>query len=452
MGDVDSIVAVATGPAAGGIGVVRVSGPAAPRIAEQLLGACPPPRQAKVATFSDAAGEVLDHGVALYFAAPASFTGEHVLELQGHGSRVVLQLLVERCVQLGARLARPGEFSERAFLNGKLDLAQAEAIADLIAAGSEASARAAMRSLQGEFSQRVNALLESLTRLRVHVEAAIDFPDEDIDFLADAAIERQWQRCVELHATLIEQTRRGARLREGLHVAIVGPPNAGKSSLLNALAGDERAIVTATAGTTRDVLREVVLIDGVEITLADTAGLRCDSDDQIELEGMRRARAEGDRADLILAVVEHADQKALAQLQSELPIEVPVIWIGNKIDCSASAPGEWAVGDRPLAQSRGIALSAKTGAGLADLHAALKQFAEHRTPDSGSFSARQRHVDALLRTGEHLRIAGEHLQSRMGELMAEELRLAQQALGEITGVFDADALLGEIFSSFCIGK
>lgn len=443
----DTIAAVATGPAAGGIGVVRLSGPQVPAIAEQWLGRCPPPRRAHYAAFRDAAGGLLDQGIALYFAAPASFTGEHVLELQAHGSRVVLQLLLERCVELGARLARPGEFSERAFLNGKLDLAQAEAIADLIAAGSEASARAAMRSLQGVFSQQVNALLQRLTRLRVHVEAAIDFPEEEIDFLADAAIEQQWRACVDQQVRLIEGAQRGARLREGLHVAIVGPPNAGKSSLLNALAGDERAIVTATAGTTRDVLREAVLIDGVEITLADTAGLRSQTDDQIELEGMRRARAERDRADLILAVVDHRDSEAVLSLQAELPAAIPVIWIGNKIDQGAPDGDSW----RP-AGVNGVALSAKTGEGLSQLHRALKDFAEQRTPESGSYSARQRHVDALLRTGEHLQIAGEHLQTRIGELLAEELRLAQHALGEITGVFDADALLGEIFSSFCIGK
>ncbi|MBD8526363.1 tRNA uridine-5-carboxymethylaminomethyl(34) synthesis GTPase MnmE [Pseudomarimonas arenosa] len=447
MNTADTIAAIATGPAAGGIGVVRLSGPEVPLIAERLLGDCPPPRRARYAEFRDGAGELLDQGIALYFAAPASFTGEHVLELQGHGSRVMLQLLLQRCVELGARLARPGEFSERAFLNGKLDLAQAEAIADLISAGSEAGARAALRSLQGEFSIQVNRLLERLTRLRVHVEAAIDFPDEDIDFLADAAIEQQWRACLAQHDQLLQQARRGARLREGLHVAIVGPPNAGKSSLLNALAGDERAIVTATAGTTRDVLREAVLIDGVEITLADTAGLRADTDDQIELEGMRRARAERDRADLILAVVDHRDKAALAELQAELPDGVTVIWIGNKIDQAGPPSGRW----QPDGRS-GIALSAKTGQGLDQLHRALKQFAEQRTPEAGGFSARQRHIDALQRTGQHLQIAGDHLATRMGELMAEELRLAQQALGEITGVFDADALLGEIFSSFCIGK
>ena len=441
----DTIAAIATPPGSGGVGIVRVSGPRAREIGERMLDARLRPRRVRVGGFLDRDGQPLDHGIALYFAAPASFTGEDVLELQGHGGPVLLNMLLDRCVELGARRARAGEFSERAFLNGKLDLAQAEAIADLIAAGSESAARAALRSLQGAFSARVDALVEQVIRLRVHVEAAIDFAEEEIDFLADAAIAAQLDAVCAAHAELLGEAQHGQRLRDGLHVVIVGPPNAGKSSLLNALAGADRAIVTAAAGTTRDVLREVIRVGNIELTLADTAGLRSDSADVIEQEGMRRARVEQQQADLVLAVIESGDGASEAQLVTELCGRT-VLWIENKIDLHGVAAGVSA--DRPDR----IALSARDGRGLDDLRDALARAAGAHEQGAGTFSARARHVDALQRAGTHLSTAEAQLAARHGELLAEELRGVQQVLGEITGAFDADALLGRIFSSFCIGK
>jgi len=442
----DTIVALATAAGAAGIGVIRVSGPRAGAIATALLGREPRPRRAELATVRDAAGDPLDEALLLFFAGPKSLTGEDVLEIQGHGSPVLLQAIQRRLIELGARPARPGEFSERAFLNGKLDLAQAEAVADLIAAGSEAAARAALRSLQGAFSSRVTSLLDALTRLRVHVEAAIDFTDEEIDFLADAAIASQLAAATEQVDALLIEGRRGARLRAGLHVAILGPPNAGKSSLLNALAGDERAIVTDRAGTTRDVLRETIDLGGVALTLADTAGLREQSADVIELEGMRRARAESRQADLLLLMVADGDHAAEQALRAECPPDVPRIWVHNKIDLSGRRAGRTDV-DGELH----IALSLQRGDGLDLLRAALSDRAAGGV-EAVAFSARERHLDALQRSREALRRAADQLDAGYGELLAEELRLAQHALGEITGVFEADDLLGAIFSTFCIGK
>ncbi len=442
----DTIAAIATAHGAAGIGVVRVSGPLAPVIAATVLGRTPQPRHAYFAPVRDAAGQLLDHGVVLYFPAPHSYTGEAVLELQVHGGNVSLDLVLKRVCGLGARLARPGEFSERAYVNGKLDLAQAEAVADLVAARSEAAARAAMRSLQGEFSTRVNALLAALVGVRVHVEAAIDFPDEEIDFLADPAIGRSLRAVQDDMRTLLEAARRGQRLCDGLNVVIVGRPNVGKSSLLNALVGSDRAIVTATAGTTRDVLRETLEIDGVALELVDTAGLR-ESTDEIEREGVRRARERLQEADLVLAVTDVTDTDPA--LLAELPPRVQRMMIINKIDLH---------GGHAHAEERDGAtwlwLSAKTGEGLALLRRRLKDLGGGDAHvEGGAFSARRRHVLALERTAAHLDAARRALEDvRAGELAAEDLRQAQQALGEITGEFCPDDLLGAIFSTFCIGK
>ncbi len=448
MSDTDTIAAIATAPGAAGVGVVRVSGPEVPAMAQTLLGRAPVPRQAHFAHFHAADGHVIDHGLMLLFSAPHSYTGEHVLELQTHGSVVVLDRILRRVCALGARLARPGEFSERAFLNGKLDLAQAEAVADLVAARSESAARAAVRSLQGQFSERVDALLAQLTALRVHIEAAIDFPEEEIDFLADPAIGSQLDAVRDAINTLLVEARRGLRLNDGLSVAIVGRPNVGKSSLLNALAGDERAIVTAIAGTTRDALREMLDIDGVALELIDTAGLR-DTGDEVEREGVRRARAHLAQADLALLMTEEYRVDKDLALLGDLPATTPRLILVNKIDLgAASAHAETREGVDWLW------LSAKTGAGLDTLRDRLRHFAgADRAATGGAFSARRRHVLALERTLSRLDAADQTLRAtQAGELAAEELRQAQQALGEITGAFCPDDLLGAIFSSFCIGK
>lgn len=444
----DTIAAIATASGAAGVGVVRVSGPKAFAIAHTLLGRAPEPRHAHFVHLADASGETIDHGLLLYFPAPRSYTGEAVLELQTHGSSVVLDRVLRRACELGARLARPGEFSERAFLNGKLDLAQTEAVADLIAARSEQAARAAMRSLQGVFSERVDSLLAALIALRVHIEAAIDFPEEEIDFLADPAIVAQMDELRRNLGTLLIEARRGLRLADGLSVAIVGRPNVGKSSLLNALSGDDRAIVTATAGTTRDALREMLDIDGVGLELIDTAGLR-DSDDEIEREGVRRARAHLERADLALLVSDAAHAEADQALLAGLPPTTPRVVILNKIDLDDTPPHAEERAGVPW-----IWLSAKAGHGLDLLRERLKHLAGAETQgESGTFSARRRHVLALERTAGHVEAADQTLRAtRAGELAAEELHQAQHALGEITGAFYPDDLLGAIFSSFCIGK
>ena len=441
----DTIAAVASAPGMAGVGVVRVSGPAVPAIAATLLGRAPTPRYAHFAAFRNGAGELIDRGLLLHFPAPASYTGEHVLELQGHGSAVLLDLLLRRCCELGARLARPGEFTERAFLNGKLDLAQAEAVADLIAARSQAGARAALQSMEGVFSRKVDVLLQSLIALRVHIEAAIDFPEEEIDFLADPAISARLDSLRHELAELLSEAQRGVRLNDGLKVAIVGRPNAGKSSLLNALAGSDRAIVTPVAGTTRDVLREHLDLDGIALELADTAGLR-DTDDEVEREGVRRAHGELQRADVALLVTdaEHAD--ADQRFFANLPAGVERLVMINKIDLD-QAPAR--SGQRN--GTRWLWASAKTGAGLDALRKALRLLAG--AGGEGSFSARRRHVLALETVRDHLtRTATVLATTRAGELAAEELRQAQQALGEITGSYSSDDLLGAIFGSFCIGK
>jgi tRNA modification GTPase len=449
----DTIAAIATAPGRGAVGVIRVSGPNVPQIAHSIIGNLPAPRIAHVAHFLGPDGTPLDRGLALYFPAPASYTGEHVLELQGHGGVLVLDSLLRRLLGLGCRMARPGEFSERAFLNGKIDIAQAEAIADLIDAGSAAAARAAVRSMQGEFSAHINELQAQITELRTLVEAAIDFPDEELDFVPGSELGRRIAKIFMSFDAIGAAARQGALLREGLNVVIAGKPNAGKSSLLNKLAGDDIAIVTDQPGTTRDVLRQQVHLDGLPLNLIDTAGLRTAAD-AVEAEGVRRALAELKRADRVLYILDAAvpggesGTSDLAAELSELPQGVPVTLIFNKIDLSGGAPNVDESRDPPR-----VFLSARTGAGLDLLRAHLKNRAGYRGGDAGALSARRRHLDALDRARACVVQAAQILtETRAFELFAEELRRAQMALGEITGEVSSDDLLGEIFSSFCIGK
>jgi tRNA modification GTPase len=445
----DTIAALATPPGRGGVGIIRVSGPQAPVIAKAMLGRLPEARRVEYLPFHDIDGRVLDTGLALYFAAPHSFTGEDVLELQGHGGPVVMDLLLKRCLALGARAARPGEFTERAFLNDKLDLAQAEAVADLIDAASEQAARLALRSLQGAFSERVHELVDTLTELRVYVESAIDFPDEDIAFLAAGHIE---ERLAAVQARLAETqaaAQQGNLLREGMTVVIAGRPNAGKSTLLNALAGREAAIVTDIPGTTRDVLREQIQVDGLPLHILDTAGLR-ESQDAVEREGVRRAWAEIERADRILLLRDaslpvDAEEAALHERLAQAG--PPITVLHNKIDRLGEAPSR-----TETAAGVELRLSAQSGAGLDLLREHLKSCVGFQPGGEGQFMARRRHLDALTRAGAHLAAAGEQMHATAFELLAEELRQAQQSLGEITGAVSADALLGQIFASFCIGK
>lgn len=493
-----TIAAVATPAGRGGIGVIRVSGPAVPAIAEALLGRRPAPRHATLARFRGGDGQTIDEGLALYFPAPHSFTGEHVLELHGHGGPVVMDLLLEQVCALGARPARPGEFSERAFLNGKLDLAQAEAVADLIDAGSRAAARSALASLTGEFSRHIHALVEGLIALRTHIEAAIDFPEEEIDFLADRSLGEQLERLSLGLDGLLAQAQQGALLHDGMTLVIAGPPNAGKSSLLNAFTREDTAIVSDIPGTTRDILRERLNLDGLPLHVLDTAGLRDSAEaasgpnqttgrasegangpsmaraprldpiaeasraslsargprlgpivDPIEAEGMRRALAAMQHADRILLVVDDqiTNEREIERLRRRLPPDRPVTLVRNKTDLSGRPP---AVRDSDgLVQ---VSVSARSGAGLELLREHLKTVMGFRPAGEGQFMARRRHLEALRRARECLGGAERELKTRAGELAAEQLRLAQQALGEITGEFTSEDLLGRIFSSFCIGK
>lgn len=452
----DTIVAIATAPGRGGIGVVRLSGPRARDIAGALLrpGLQLQPRHAHFSTFQDGQGQLIDEGLALFFPGPHSFTGEDVVELQGHGGPVILDQLVRACVQQGARQARPGEFSLRAFLNDRMDLTQAEAIADLIDAGSDAAARAALHSLQGEFSRQVNGLVEGLIHLRMYVEAAIDFPEEEIDFLSDGKVEAELAQLIQDTDQVLAAARQGRLLREGMTVVIAGRPNAGKSSLLNALAGHEAAIVTDIAGTTRDVLRETIQVDGLPLNIIDTAGLR-EAPDVVEREGIRRAWQEIARADLLLVVVDLAESPAtINTLADILPDEdqrlasltMPVLLVFNKRDLAPTR----ALPDAPFPH---VAISARNGDGLPELRTALKRQAGYESHQESRFSARRRHLTALEQALDALRHGASQLREhRAGELLAEDLRQAQQALEEITGAFRADDLLGRIFSSFCIGK
>ena len=441
----DTIIAVATAPGAGGVGIVRLSGPAAIAIGGEICGRAMQARQAHHVRFRNPGGEVIDDGLVLSFPGPRSFTGEDVVELQAHGSPVVLQQLIACGCALGARLARPGEFSERAYLNGRLDLAQAEAIADLIAASDTRAARAARRSLEGVFSRRVDTLAKQLSDLRVHVEAAIDFADEAIDTLGGEAVRAGLNLALAQLSVLLAEAERGRKLRDGLHAVIIGPPNAGKSSLLNALAGSDRAIVTDVAGTTRDTLHETIRLDGLELTLVDTAGLREGGDD-IEREGMRRARSELQRADLALVVLDATDLAAGLAATREAVAGVPQrLWIHNKADLLASIPAD---------SADIVHVSARNGGGLEQLHRRLRELAGGAplSAAGGEFSARARHVEALLRAQQHAEVAQQQLADEQLELAAEELRLAHDALGEITGKVSPDELLGRIFSTFCIGK
>ncbi len=450
--DQDTIAALATPPGRGGVSIIRLSGPGCATIAETVVGHCPTPRYAHYGSFR---GEstVIDEGIALFFPGPHSFTGEDVLELQGHGGPVLMDLLLERCVQLGARLARPGEFSERAFLNDKLDLAQAEAIADLIEASSRGAAENALRSLQGEFSHRVASLVQRLIELRIYVEAAIDFPEEEIDFLADGHVA---SRLGAIQAELAEvraSAAQGALMREGMSVVIAGRPNAGKSSLLNALTMQNTAIVTDIEGTTRDVLREHIHLDGMPLHVIDTAGLR-DTPDAVEKIGVARAWEEIEKADRVLLMVDAATTEAIdpmaiwPEFVARLRDPSRLTLVRNKIDASHEAPGIDADATTPV-----IRLSATSGAGVDDLKEHLKSVMGYATTTEGRFSARRRHLEALDRAGRALANGEAQLAGfGAGELLAEDLRDAQQALGEITGEFSADDLLGEIFGSFCIGK
>ena len=446
----DTICAVATPPGSGGLGVVRVSGPGVPEIARQVTGCLPDERHALLTAFRDAQGNLIDTGIALYFPAPRSFTGEHVLELQGHGGAFIQQQVLDCLLELGARLARPGEFSERAFLNDKMDLVQAEAIADLIGSGTDAAARAAQRSLQGVFSKQVNELQEEITSLRVFVEASIDFPDEEIDFLKESDVIDRLDRVMDHLAELLGSARQGRLLRDGIVLAIIGRPNAGKSSLLNALSGQESAIVTEIPGTTRDVLREQIDLDGIPVHVADTAGIR-ETTDRIEAEGVRRARQALESADIVLLVEDASlSDSETGEPGIEIPNEASWIRVHNKIDLVESGDSE--AGDSE-SDAPEVRISAKTGQGMDTLRHRIKEAVGASDRAEGSFSARQRHIDALKRSRKHLQSGRDAMQqSQAGELLAEELRLAQQALGEITGEFLPDDLLGEIFSSFCIGK
>ncbi|HEX5373909.1 MAG TPA: tRNA uridine-5-carboxymethylaminomethyl(34) synthesis GTPase MnmE [Aquabacterium sp.] len=474
------IVAVATAPGRGAVGIVRVSGRGLAPLAHALTGRTLVPRQASYGPLRDAQGQAIDHGLALYFPAPHSYTGEDVLELQAHGGPVVLQLLVARCLEAaeaidaasgrpclpGLRLAEPGEFTERAFLNDKIDLAQAEAIADLIDASTEAAARSASRSLGGAFSNEVNALRDRLIDLRMLVEATLDFPEEEIDFLEKArARERLDAVAAALDAVLV-QARQGALLREGLQVVLAGQPNAGKSSLLNALAGAELAIVTPIAGTTRDKVSETIQIEGVPLKVIDTAGLRAqhEASDEVERIGMARSWEAIGQADAVLflhdltrvddAVYAQADADIAARVAEAIEGRVQVVHVFNKADACAPERVVQALAMPGAPPGQAVALSARTGDGLSELRRLLLDLAGWQHNPEGVFIARQRHVQALRQAREHLALAQAHAAQSDGalDLLAEELRLAHDALGRITGAFSADDLLGEIFSRFCIGK
>ena len=441
----DTIAAIATAPGRGGVGVVRVSGASLGAFAFELCGREPKPRTARFTRFLDAEERVIDEGILLYFSAPASFTGEDVLELQGHGGPVVMQMLLERCLQLGARLAEPGEFTRRAFLNGKLDLAQAESVADLIEASTAAAARSAVRSLSGRFSEEVQRIVDALIDLRMLVEATLDFPEEEIDFLESA---RALPRLDAIRAQveeLLDRARQGALLRSGLNVVLVGEPNVGKSSLLNQLAGEDRAIVTEIAGTTRDALRETIQIEGIPLHIIDTAGLR-ETVDTVERIGIERTWREIERADVILRLVDAVQgEPSDDDIDRRLPPSVQRITVVNKIDLVGLAAGRSEVAGRIRLQ-----VSARSGEGVELVRQALLRIAGWHAHGEDVILARERHLTALRKALAHVIEAGGQLGAL--ELFAEELRLAQEQLGEITGEFTADELLGVIFSRFCIGK
>jgi tRNA modification GTPase len=445
----ETIVAIATAPGRAGVGVIRLSGETSADIAKVICGKLPSPRYAQFSHFRDHDNDIIDSGIVLYFPNPASFTGEDVIEFQGHGSPIVLDRLCQRAIGLGARMARPGEFSERAFLNNKMDLAQAEAVADLIDSSTEQAARSAMRSLQGVFSERIDSLLQKLTELRMFVEAAIDFSDEEIDFLAEAAVDQQLQTLLTVLDGIQTSAQQGRLLRDGISIVLAGQPNAGKSSLHNQLAGHDAAIVTEIAGTTRDVLREQIHLGGLPLRISDTAGLH-DSPDEVEREGIRRTQSEIAQADHILMVMDDSkgqnaeDQAILASL----PVHIPLTLIRNKTDKTGHKVEVVTENNQQV-----IYMSAKTGEGMDLLENYLCEAVGYRPHDEGVFIARRRHLDAIARARIAIEAGYECLTGMgAGELLAEELRQAQQALGEITGTFSNEDLLDKIFSSFCIGK
>lgn len=443
--NIDTIAAIATPPGRGGVGIIRISGSQVKKISEKILGKIPQPRFAEYLSFLDQNNEIIDSGLAIFFSGPNSFTGEDVLELQGHGGPVVMDLLLQRVIDVGGRLAKPGEFSERAFLNDKVDLAQAEAIADLIEAGSEQAAKSAVKSLQGEFSHYIDKSVEALTHLRMYVEAAIDFPEEEIDFLSGGHVTKSLNSILEEMDRIFASAQQGVLLRDGMRVVLIGQPNTGKSSLLNALAGRDSAIVTHIAGTTRDVLREEINIDGMPLHVIDTAGLR-ESDDVVEQEGIKRTWLEIEQADRALLLVD--DKTGITvedeKIHQKLPVSLGFTIIRNKIDLTNTTA---------FITDSEIALSAKSGDGIELLRDHLKKIMGYTGLTEGVFLARRRHLDALIRAKKHVLNGQAQLQgSKAGELLAEDLRQAQNSLGEITGHVSSDELLGKIFSSFCIGK
>ncbi len=446
MAENDTIVAIATAPGLGGVGVVRISGAMTPELAISLLGRLPEPRSATLATFTDKAGHPIDQGLALYFEAPRSFTGEHVLELHGHGGRAVMGLLLNRCLELGARLAGPGEFTQRAFLNDKLDLAQAESVADLIGAASAEGALSAARSLVGEFSGRIHGIVEALVGVRTHVEACIDFPEEEIETSDLQAIRAQLAALGDAMVSLRAAAGQGAVLRDGLTVALIGRPNVGKSSLLNCMAKEDLAIVTPIPGTTRDLVRAMITLEGVPIHLIDTAGLR-ETNDEVERLGIERTwrAVEGAGAALLLTEAGEGLGIAEAEIVARLPKRLPMAWVRNKIDVLG-----WEAGTSEEGGQASFRVSALTGEGVAALEEWLLTVAGWRPDGEGVFMARARHLVALDEAGRALE--GAKVPGKPFEIVAEDLRLAQRALGRITGEFGADDLLGEIFGSFCIGK
>lgn len=450
----DTIVAQATAPGRGSVGIIRVSGPDVNKVAQLMLGKLPKPRYAEFLSFRDEDKHIIDQGLVLYFPNPHSFTGEDVLELQCHGGAVVLDIILKQILKIpNLRIAKPGEFSERAFLNDKIDLAQAEAIADLIDASSEQAAKSAITSLQGQFSETINQLVNELTELRIFVEAAIDFPEEEIDFLSDGKIKNKLSAVIDEVEHVRAEAKQGVLLKEGLKVVIAGKPNAGKSSLLNALSGLERAIVTDIAGTTRDVLREHIQIDGIPLHIIDTAGLRS-ATDEVERIGIERAWNEIEQADHVLFMIDSTIDKELnptklwPEFTERLPKHIPLTIVRNKVDIA----GEQTINENNIDYDV-IQLSAKTGEGIAHLKEHLKSVMGINTSTEGHFLARRRHLEALEQAAAHLHQGMIQLVDfKAGELLAEELRIAQQSLSEITGQFTSDDLLGKIFGSFCIGK
>ncbi|MCX7189263.1 MAG: tRNA uridine-5-carboxymethylaminomethyl(34) synthesis GTPase MnmE [Methylotenera sp.] len=442
----DTIAAIATASGAGGIGVVRVSGPAVQLIAAQVLGSCPAPRHASYLDFKQANGDLIDRGIAIFYPNPHSYTGEDVLELQAHGGTALMQILLARCIALGARQAEPGEFTRRAYLNDKIDLAQAEAVADVINAATIEAAKSAVRSLSGEFSQRINALLLKLIDLRMFVEACLDFPEEEIDFITQGRVAEKLASIITELNSVFSKAKQGSLLREGINVVLVGQPNVGKSSLMNQLAGEEIAIVTSIAGTTRDTIKNAIQINGVPLHVIDTAGLR-ETDDEVEKFGIARTWQAAESANIALLLVDaaHGITETEKSILARLPQEIRKIWVHNKIDVANELPLA-----KEINGAMHIYLSAKTGAGLELLKSHLLKLAGYENNSEGVFMARARHLEALLKVETHLSIAGQQIKS--AELLAEELRIAQAALGSITGEFTPDDLLGEIFSKFCIGK